>query len=251
VKFSFSLILSAISLLSCVGPEDADLNSKNLNEIKILFIGNSYTSKNDLPNLVRAMAVEKTEDASIQVKSLTLGGAKLQDHLESSSTIDSIIEGKWNIVIMQGHSLEPLKDPFRFKTAATALIEVATEAGADVFLFETWARAEGETEYDEVWSGGSPRRMQDLLSSSYTEIAIKSPAVVIPIGEGWQHCEEVLPHIELYSTDGSHPTLHGSYLTACIIYTSVFDKNPTELKYRPVGIRRKDAENIRIAAGMK
>lgn len=249
MKLFFYLIFFSISLVSCSTHTISNSHANAANELKILFIGNSYTYNNDLPNQVKAMAMENNNYPSIEIKLLTPGGAKLQDHLKSSFTLDTMRDGKWDIIILQGHGLETLKNPYGFKESAFALIKIAIEADAEVFLFETWSRAEGEPEYSEEWSGRSPKNMQNRISSSYADVADETPAIVIPIGNIWQKFKNDFPNIELYSTDGSHPTLHGSYLTACVIYSSIFNKDPVKLRYLPAGINKTDAKKIRFSAG--
>ena len=48
--------------------------------VKILFIGNSFTQRNDLPGLVAAMAAER--EVRIRHKLISAGGASLRNALE-------------------------------------------------------------------------------------------------------------------------------------------------------------------------
>ena len=50
---------------------------------------------------------------------------------------------------------------------------------------------------------------------------------VTPVGSVWKHLRENYPTINLYQSDGSHPSLAGSYVAACSFYTSIFRKDPT------------------------
>jgi Domain of unknown function (DUF4886) len=243
------LIFCIISILSCNTKTVSKSNKNEVNKIEILFIGNSYTYNNDLPNQIKIMATDYNEFTSIEVKAFTTGGARLQDHLKSSFTLETIRNGNWDIVIFQGHSLETLKDPLNFRESALALIKIANETGAKIFLFETWSRADGESAYNEEWSGRTPDAMQDQISRVYNEVAKDSPAIVIPIGKTWQKFMKEYPNIELHSTDGSHPTPHGSYLAACVIYTYLFNDNPENISYLPLGIEKADAKKIRFMAG--
>jgi len=238
------ITLYLILLFSC----NKKAESKNDDQLRVLFIGNSYTFNNSLTNQVEEMFTDQNEAVSIEIKSFTPGGARLQDHLNSSFTMDAIRDGNWDIVIIQGHSLEPLKNPVGFRDAALTLIKIAKDTGSEVYLFETWSRASGEPEYSEQWSGRNPDAMQKLLSKEYTDVAISANAAVIPIGRIWQIIRTEMPEIELYSTDGSHPTPCGSYLAACVIYKYIFDEDPTELEYYPIGIKKSEAEKLRIAA---
>jgi hypothetical protein len=39
------------------------------------------------------------------------------------------------------------------------------------------------------------------------------------------------PEIELYATDGSHPSAAGSYAAACSFYSVILRKNPVDITY--------------------
>jgi len=223
---------------------DISPNKKN-NPLKILFIGNSYTFNNELPLLVKEMKIEKNWDLSIEIKAFTPGGAKLKDHLNSPFTLDTIRNGNWDIIVIQGHSLEPLMNPVGFNDAATDLIKITKESGAVVFLFETWSRAKGNSIYDEAWSGRNPESMQKKLSIKYNEIAQNSNVTVIPIGSIWQKIMAENKEIELYSIDGSHPSQIGSYLTACIIYKYIFNDDPKKINYIPSEVKESEAKILR------
>ena len=224
--------------------------TKENNLMKIMFIGNSYTFNNDLPQQIKKMSLEGNGRLSVEIKALTPGGAKLADHLNSSFTLKTIKNGNWDIIILQGHSLEPLKNPKNFTKAAKELIQIAKESGADVFLFETWARAKGHWVYSEKYSGGDPAFMQEKLSFRYREIAKKTDVVVMPIGSTWHKLIKARPEIELYGEDGSHPTQIGSYLNACIIYNYVFKKDPKKLKNIPSTIEASEAKILQKYASI-
>jgi hypothetical protein len=223
---------------------DVSHNKKN-DPLKILFIGNSYTFNNELPLLVKEMKIENNFDLSIEIKAFTPSGAKLKDHLNSSLTLDTIRNGNWDIVVIQGHSLEPLMDPVGFNDAATDLIKITKESGAIVYLFETWSRAKGHSIYTEGWSGRNPESMQKQLSMKYNEIARNLNVTVIPIGSIWQKIMAEDQEIELYSMDGSHPSQIGSYLTACIIYKYIFNEDPKKLNYIPSAVKESEAKIVR------
>ncbi len=239
------IIICVLALYSCHSKQ-----VPNSERLKVLFIGNSYTYYNDLPSQIKAMAEDHDDVSSIEIKSLTPGGAKLKDHLDSSFTMSVLKDGEWDIVIFQGNSLETLKDPIGFKVSAIKLAEVAIEAGTKVYFFETWAREEDHPIYSESWSGGTPTEMQNKISSAYTSITEEVPVTIIPIGRTWKEFIKIYSEIKLHSIDGSHPTPGGSYLTACTIFTVLFEQDPTELKYRPDGVNKSEAELIRMIGGL-
>lgn len=242
-KICIALITLVIVSCSSNTKDEYDL-------LKILFIGNSYTFNNDLPALVKELGTDNIESLEIELKALTPGGAKLKDHLNSSFALDIIQNGEWDFIIIQGHSLEPLMNPLSFSEKANELIGFAKKSGASVYLFETWSRATGNSIYTEEWSGKNPKSMQDLISLRYNEIAKASGVKVIPIGTIWQRISNERPEIKLYSEDGSHPTSLGTYLTACIIYKSIFNEDPKEIKQSPFGIKQKEATILQNYAGI-
>lgn len=193
---------------------------------KILFLGNSYTYNHNLPIQVKELIEENHKELLVEVKALTPGGAKLKNHLDSSFTTEMIRNGNWNVIILQGHSLEPLKNPESFTSSATELIGVSKESGAQVYLFETWSRAEGDSVYSEAWSGQSPEMMQQKLNEIYHRVALETNVTVIPIGSLWQKEMREKKDIQLYSDDGSHPSQIGTELTASVIYQYITSNLP-------------------------
>lgn len=67
--------------------------------------------------------------------------------------------------------------------------------------------------------------MQDRLRASYKLFADTTHAVMSPAGEAWRKSIAQNPTLELYSSDQSHPSLEGSYLTACVFYEVLFHKS--------------------------
>jgi hypothetical protein len=50
-----------------------------------------------------------------------------------------------------------------------------------------------------------------------------------PVGPAWELAEARLPGIGLYHPDDLHPSTLGTYLAACVFYSTIFNKPlPTE-----------------------
>jgi len=91
----------------------------------------------------------------------------------------------------------------------------------------TWGRRGGlpEAGFDNFAA------MQAQLQLGYTEIAVALDAAVAPVGIAWQHgllADSTLP---LWDSDGSHPSVEGSYLTACVFYAVIVQQSPEDLPY--------------------
>ena len=67
--------------------------------------------------------------------------------------------------------------------------------------------------------------MQDRLRASYKLFADTTHGIMSPAGEAWRKSIALNPTLELYQSDQSHPSLEGSYLTACVFYETLFHKS--------------------------
>jgi hypothetical protein len=73
--------------------------------------------------------------------------------------------------------------------------------------------------------------MQNQLRNRYLQMGFDNDAIVAPCGEAWRDVIAASPAFDLYMADESHPSLHGSYLNACVFYASIFRRSPVGLTY--------------------
>jgi len=48
---------------------------------------------------------------------------------------------------------------------------------------------------------------------------------------GWKYVRDHYPTLNLFSSDGSHPSFEGTYLNSCVFYSSLFHKSPEGASY--------------------
>ncbi len=72
---------------------------------------------------------------------------------------------------------------------------------------------------------------QMQIAARYMAISNELDSLVIPAGAGFVRCQEAYPEIELWDNDGQHPSPEGSYLTACVIYATIFRESPENCSY--------------------
>ena len=195
----------------------------------VLFIGNSYTSVNDLPSVFANLA--RSGGHRVEAGRATADGARLADHASSSSTAAAMTSAKWNVVVLQEQSQIPAIEQFRqaeMYPAARALVASVRQAGAEPMFFLTWAHRDGWTENGLV----DYRSMQSAIDDAYLAIAGEQHAAIAPVGYAWQAvlAEEASPG--LWQDDGSHPTAKGTYLAVCVFYAAIFRESPAGLTYR-------------------
>jgi len=199
----------------------------------MLFIGNSFTTRNDLPGLLSAIA-EAGACATIESRVIAAGGASLRRHWNAGAS-DTISDEKWDYVVFQEQSTLPIKNGKRFHENVREFVPVMKESGATMVLFMTWARKH------------EPEN-QKLLTDSYDSIGKELAATVAPVGSAWREMLEKHDTPELHAEDGSHPTLAGSYLAACVFYTTLFDGDLKDLETEVEGLSHEEGRLLRQIA---
>jgi hypothetical protein len=111
--------------------------------------------------------------------------------------------------------------------------ETIRAAGARTVLYLTWARKYAP-------------QTQQSITSAYRTIGSEIGATVVPVGVVWQEALRQRGCPVLYDKDGSHPTLAGSYLAACVFFGTLFGKRPGG--WRPEGVDATDAALLQRAA---
>ena len=203
---------------------------------KVLWIGNSYTSVNNLPLLTYNLALSAGD--TIIYDSNTPGGMTFNAHTMDATTLQKIALGEWDNVILQAQSQEPSFSPGQVASQTTpfarkldSLVHVSSPCAETVF-YMTWGRKYGDASncanYPPICTFSG---MTDRLRSSYKFMADENEALLAPVGMAWKKAWESDSSINLWSSDNSHPSVAGSYLAACVFYTTLFKKTPVGLTY--------------------
>ncbi|MBC8366017.1 T9SS type A sorting domain-containing protein [bacterium] len=205
-------------------------------ETSVLFVGNSHTFYNDLPGLFEGLATSGFHD--VYVGESTVGGSTLSFHTSYASTLNEIQERDWDHVVLQEHSLFPVIPHWRdesFYPSARFLDSLITDTGSNTafYLTQGWENAEGpyciedycSPKFDGYFS------MQADATAAYRNISNELGALLVPAGEAWSAALSVNPDLELWAFDGYHPSLEGSYLSACTFYAHIFEESPYGLEF--------------------
>ena len=197
---------------------------------KALFLGNSYTAYNSLPNLVENIA-NSLGDSLIHDRN-TPGGQTMAGHASNVTSLNKIASQEWDYVVLQSQSQEPsfppsqvANDVYPYAEQLTDSIRRNTSCGTPLF-YMTWGRKNGDASncaaYPPICTYDG---MQQRLRESYMEMASTNQGRVAPVGVAWKRVREEYPEIELYTQDESHPSYAGSYLAASVFYCSIFQKS--------------------------
>ena len=236
---SLFLYLTVLFYLQCISVHALERNA--------LFLGNSYTQVNNLPQLISDYAVSMNDTLSFE--SNTPGGYTLDQHFTNTTSTGKIINGGWDYVVMQEQSQLPSFQDYLSNGPAnlSALIEQYNPCARKMF-YMTWGRKNGDASNCAVWPPVCTYEgMDSLLYLRYLEMASLNNAEVSPVGYLWRYIRQNYPAIELYASDGSHPSLAGSFAAAASFYSVIFRKDPSLSNYNP-GIDSSEAAIIRQAA---
>lgn len=202
-------------------------------ELKVLFVGNSYTYGYNLPHIVSVIATETP--VRLDTRKSTLGGAHLKEHWHGRRELETkqiIAGGDFDLVVLQDHSMSAMNTPDTTREYLRLFTEYNGTYGAQTYLFNTWARKR------------VPQYQQEI-DSMYAAAAAYVGAIRVPVGTAWQLAMDLRPSVELYTSDGSHPNELGTLLTAAVFARVLCGELPDPL---PSLYRIEDArgETVRL-----
>ena len=199
---------------------------------RVLFIGNSYTGVNKLPDVFLEVVKGSSRPAPV-VKSSTHGGRTLKQHLGIAGSMKLVDEGDWDVVVLQGQSQEPaiaeadeaVRKEFLESSAELCRRVRAKSPKVKIYFYETWAR------HADYWKatkkgpdvGANPKEMQTRLRKWYGIVAKDNGATFVPCGDAWELNYASAAPVRLHTADHSHPEFVGTYLNALIFFGKIYD----------------------------
>ena len=216
--------LAAIAALALAlaGPVSAEDESGE--GLRLLFIGNSLTYTNDLPEMVGRL-LERAGVAVGEIDSQARPDYGLPDHWLSKTTMKAMASGDWDIVVLQQGPSASEGRPYLLEYSELFAAEIR-KAGARPALYMVWPSA---------------ARLRDFpaVIDSYRTAATQNDAQLYPVAVAWMAAWRQDPKLRLYGRDGFHPSRLGTYLAALVIFQQISGHDPRDLPALIPG-RRKD-----------
>lgn len=206
--------------------------SLSFSQSSVLFIGNSYTYVNDLPIMFQTLSGNLNK--TVTVDSKTNGGFTFQNQWNDPVTYSKIHQQEWDLIIIQGQSQEPSFPVSQVNSATLPFAEsladsvYASSDCTNLMYYMTWGRENGDPQWDSI---NTFDKMNQRLVNAYMRFADSTDAMVSPVAIAWKYVRDNNPSIQLYSGDGSHPSLAGTYLIACTFFAAVFQETPVGATY--------------------
>ena len=202
-------------------------------DMNVLFIGNSFTARNDVPTLVAGLAAARGE--RLRHRLISAGGASLRMHWNRGEAQRAMRETRYDWVVLQEQSTLPVKNARRMHENVRLFDEAIGATGARTALYLTWAREHAP-------------ETQQAITEAYLSIGAELGATIVPVGMSWERVLGRRVHPRLHDQDGSHPTLAGSYLAACVFLAVLFEENPVGIDSELEGLTRGEVKLLQQAA---
>ena len=199
---------------------------------RVLFIGNSYTYFNDLPEIFAQLA-EAGHQGKIETRMVAPGGWRLKDHWEKGTALTLLDEERWDFVVLQDQSTMGMD--YWVKGTDHANSDAVFRPYADKWAAEI-RKKKATPVFFLTWAGKNVPEDQPALNYAYVSAAKETRSLLAPVGMAWDALRREQPSFGLfYEGRGSHPSPAGSYLAACVLYATIFHQNPLGLPSRITG----------------
>ena len=235
----FFLILALLFQLSLgfATEKPAIKEPRDENPKSLLMIGNSFMYYNNGVHNPLIMLIRASGELGEghRIRSITINGSSLSWHdvnsyiknpnigsfsISSKNVLNKYDFSGFDMAIMQDCSQCPIhperKDLFHDYVEKHS--NLLKKNGIEPALMMTWAYKDKP-------------EMTSQLAKEYTVAGNKNNVLVIPVGLAYENSMKVHPEIDLYNSDKRHPSKAGTYLSACMMYASVFQTSPVGNPY--------------------
>lgn len=172
----------------------------------ILFVGNSLSYSNDMPQMLEKLA--KDNGFELKASCICKPNYGLEDHLNEDLVETELKRHDYQFLIFQqGPSSQAYGRQTLFDMGQKLVTMALENKAAPAYLM--------------VWPSKAYYQTFDGVVKNHTEAAQANHALLIPVGAIWQRLNKEHPAYKLYGPDGFHPSNLGSFLEALIILKSL------------------------------
>ena len=220
-QFTLSMTLFLVLILGCSSHQNSTETEERLlhsplpeKGVNVLFIGNSLTYSNNLPLMLERMLLLANIEVGL-FEWQTLANYGLPDHWVRAETRSHMNRKGWDLVIMQQGPSATEGRPYLLDYAPRFSEEIR-KSGAMPAMYMVWPARVRSFDFPGVFD-------------SYRQAAINIEGLFFPAGQAWVEAWSVDSTIELYGSDGFHPSVQGTYLAALTMFEQISGLSPHSL----------------------
>ena len=202
---------------------------------KILFVGDSLTYFQDgIDTHFERLAASGHPPLAVAADQSAFGGAFLHRLWNLKEPVKAIDTGAYDVVVLQEDLPETTVADFR-EYAGKFVAEVRKNHARPVLLM-AWAYAR------RGWISMAE------IAQAHREVAKEWNVDVAPVGLAWEQVSKQRPGMDLYVSDREHPSIFGTYLAACVVYATIYGRDPRDDSYVAPGVSPEQASFLRTVA---
>lgn len=186
----------------------------------VLFIGNSITYFNNMPEIFKGIANNKGKKVAVDM--YAPGGTGFVNHYNNPNVFAKIRKRAWDVVILQPGSSESAAVSWpvattvsRGKTIMDSIYQYSP--CAKIFLYQIPYGVPAANNYATYF------QVQTLIKNTITQVADGMKIPLLPAGECARAYYSKHQNLLLHSTyNDIHPNANGSFLVAASFYAGIF-----------------------------
>lgn len=214
---------------------------------EVLFIGNSVTYFNDMPEIFKNIAASKGKNLSVTTH--TPGGTGFVNHVDDASLYQKIRSKNYKYVIMQPGTAESAGHSYPVSVTAERGRKIRDSIRkyspcSKIFLYEIPYGVPSANEYNTYFA------FQKKIKDSITKMSNLMQVEMVPAGESARHYYNSSQDLALHgSYNDIHPGPKGSYLVAATMYSAIFQDHVFPSTFYN-GMPQNTAENFQNIADL-
>jgi len=237
IKYKILALLVMYIIMPC-----SNINAQDT--LRILFIGNSMTSVQDLPGLLTNLA--SSNGKTIITGQNTPGGYFLSDHVTDPVSLSLMAQGFDYIVVQEQSSgnILPVIPGSSIIRPIGIIDSIAKANCSKILLYATPGYPETHP-----WSVEPYVDMQADIIYKYTNAARSVRAAYLPTAHAFRDVINNYPSItDMWASPTDyHPGIKGQYLHACVLYSVLYNESAVGSP-APLGISISEANMLQQTA---
>lgn len=185
-------------------------------KMRVLFVGNSHTFFNDMPEIFRRLA-KTGRNMDVEVTMQAHPGVPFAWHLSQMAELRfALVQGRYDYMVIQQAAHVPCPSKEETLRDGKMLINLAKQCGVTPIICMPWA----EKRFPEH---------QAVMYDTFRTLAEETGTGTTATGYVFEDVFKNHPEINLYFADGEHCNPYGSYVRALSVYAAIFGVSPVGL----------------------